>query len=172
MPFVPHKCHLNTFIKDRNSLDVLNPRVVVVVQVFLACAPCKCCRLIFFYCAVFCWLNWTANQSCFSPLCLFFHPATERGRCAECRPIKKKTCLLQIIVQKWSRKTGRNVSSKGFKHTPLWFLVQFVLLFSPLSPLSLFAAHLHCHSAGHLMAEMYATVCKQSLLPKASQSCQ
>lgn len=27
------------------------------------------------------WVNWTANQSCFSPLWLFFHFATERGRC-------------------------------------------------------------------------------------------
>ena len=60
----------------------------------------------------FCWLNRTANQSCFSPLSLFFHFATERGRCLKCSPTE--TCLLQIIVQKWS-KTGRNVSSEAFR---------------------------------------------------------
>lgn len=64
-----------------------------------------------FYRAVFCWLNWTANQSCFSPLSLFFHLATERGR----YPVQfKKTCLLQIFVAELS-KTGRNMISKGFK---------------------------------------------------------
>lgn len=115
MPFVPHKCHLNTFVKDRNSLGLLNPRVVVVVQLFLACAPCKCCRLIFFYCAVFCWLNWTANQSCFSPLCLFFHPATERGRCAECRPIKKKDMFAADYSPKMEQKNRQECEQQGIQ---------------------------------------------------------
>lgn len=70
-----------------------------------------------------------------------FHFATERGRCLKCSP--KKTCLLQIIVQKWS-KTGRNVSSKGFKALYSGFLPSLCYF---LLPFSMFAVHFNCHSA-------------------------
>lgn len=39
-------------------------------------------------CFAVCWLNWTANQSCFSSLALLFRRATERGRCPECKSTK------------------------------------------------------------------------------------
>lgn len=68
-------------------------------------------------CFAVCWLNWTANQSCFSSLALLFRRATERGRRHECRP--QKACLLQISVQKWSKKTRRNVSNKGSKQSQM-----------------------------------------------------
>lgn len=40
----------------------------------------------------FCWLNWTANQSCFSSLSLRFRFATEGGRCLECSPQRHVCC--------------------------------------------------------------------------------
>lgn len=67
--------------------------------------------------------------------------------------LSKKTCLLQIRVQKWS-KTRRNVSSKGFKNPLLCFPV-LVALHYPY-----FTVHLHCHSAGiflHIPFD-YATI--------------
>lgn len=57
-----------------------------------SCGPSKCWRLLL---CCFCWLNWTANQSCFSPLPLFFHFATEGGRCLKCSAKRHVCCRLQ-----------------------------------------------------------------------------
>lgn len=49
------------------------------------------------YCAVF-RLNSTANQSCFSPFTVFFHCATDRGRCAERSPNKDDVFFLFVFL--------------------------------------------------------------------------
>lgn len=41
-----------------------------IVQLFLFVVPVNVGD--FYLLCCFCWLNWTANQSCFSPLSLFF----------------------------------------------------------------------------------------------------
>lgn len=100
-------------MKGHSHVNVLYPPGQMRIVVFLCVSVLRCLLNVgdFLLCC-FCWLNRTANQTCFSPLSLFFHFATERGRCLKCS--LKETCLLQIIVQKWS-KTGRNVSSEAFR---------------------------------------------------------
>lgn len=48
----------------------------------------------FFIVLFFAGFNWTANQSCFSPLPVFFHFTTKGGAVPSCSP--KETYLLQI----------------------------------------------------------------------------
>lgn len=59
---------------------------------FPPCGPAEGWRLLL---CCFCWLNWTANQSCFSPLSLFLHFATERGRCLDSSPKRHVCCRLE-----------------------------------------------------------------------------
>lgn len=68
-------------------------------------------RLFIVCLSLFCWLNWTANQSCFSSLSLRFRFATEGGRCLECSLQRHVCCRSQ---RRNGAKTGRNASSKGF----------------------------------------------------------
>lgn len=62
---------------------------------------------VFFIVLFSCWLDWAANQSCFSPVSLLFHFATEGGRCLE-------QCSLEIHV------CCRSESRNGAKQGGMW----------------------------------------------------
>lgn len=68
-----------------------------------------------FYCAVFCWLNWTANQSCFSPLSLSLHFATERGRCLD-SSTKKKSMFCCRLESRNGAKNREECEQQGIQN--------------------------------------------------------
>lgn len=79
---------LQTVYMDRlsNRVNDFSPcRLVRTAPFFL---PLVHLYIGHFLLCCFCWLKWTANQSCFSPLSLLFPSATLRGRCPKCSPKK------------------------------------------------------------------------------------